>query len=344
MKIAFVGNFQYNCGSSNALLGYYLAGKELGIDVRVSEFGYTDETIQKKISVANRSWKPDMLVVVYESYPFLSNEDIEAIQKSIPRRNVVIIDPDGKYLPIINANGDTNHDTQESYMYWKGIYDSLSDTILQPTLTEPVVDNVHSFLYFGMHKLFLNEKDDRKDFDLLYVGNNWYRWHDILWLVNGISSHRDVIKRVGLVGQFWNGEVMEGYENATYSDTDFLASNEIEMLNSAPYGQVEKTMGKGRIHPILVRPILNKMEFATPRMLETFVADTVPVIPDYFMHANKLYGEEVESLTLGKYPGEKIASIISNYNYYKNKAHLIKQHLISKHSYEQRLIELVQYV
>ena len=74
MKIAFVGNYQYNCGSSNTLLGYYKAGLRMNHDIRASEYGYVDDAIRTIIPVASKSWKPDLLVIVYESYPFLSEK------------------------------------------------------------------------------------------------------------------------------------------------------------------------------------------------------------------------------------------------------------------------------
>src|SRR3989338_10825680 len=85
IKIAFVGNYQYNCGSSNALLGYVRAGEAMNCDVRVSDFGYIDKIIITTIPVANKTWRPDLLVIVYESYPFLSEAKISRICSSTPR-------------------------------------------------------------------------------------------------------------------------------------------------------------------------------------------------------------------------------------------------------------------
>lgn len=344
MKIAFAGNFQYNCGSSNAILGYHLAGKKLEIDVRVSEFGYVDEVIRKSITVAGRDWVPDLFVIVYESYPFLSNEDLDQIQKFIPRRNRIIIDPDGKYLPPIRTSKDANHDTDNSYQYWTEVYDSLSDVILQPTLENVNNKKIHPFLYFGISDIVRGRKEKHKDFDLLYVGNNWYRWHDILWIIKAISNIRNRVKRIGLIGQFWLDDVMEGYENATYSDPEVLKENNIKILNPAPYREVENTMSRGLMHPILIRPILHEIGFVTPRMFETFSADTVPLIPLYFKHAEKLYGPEAKDLFLGENASEKIVDIMDNYNLYKAICERIRLDLIAEHSYDKRLSQLIQFM
>lgn len=343
VKIAFVGNFEYNCGSSNTLLGYIRIGKTLGYDVRASEFGYVDKIIRTKIPVASRKWNPDLLVVVYESYPFLSDEDIEQIKDSIPRKKRVLIDPDGKYLSPRSAEDDSNHPTEGSYAFWSNLYDSLSDVILLPFLkVNKSRHNVHSFLYFGIDNTIPDYSNVKKDFDLIYVGNNWYRWKDIELIVSGISSIRDYVKHIGLIGMYWD-EVKEGNEKATYSNSDFLEKNSIKLYKSVPYGQVEKTMSKGLLNPIFVRPILNELNLVTPRMFETFAADTIPLLPNYFKNAPQLYGESAEVLFLSDNIAERISTILQNYNKYKNLVIKIRNNLVSRHSYEARLKELLSF-
>ncbi len=340
MKIAFVGNYQYNCGSSNALLGYVKAGKSLGHDIRVSEFGYIDKIIRQVVPVAERSWNPDILAIVYESYPFLSSQDLDEIRKNIPRSKILIIDPDCKYLEPCVLENDSNHQTPDSYEYWTKLYNSLSDKILQPTLDKITKGKVYKFIYYGIDTSN-NFGDVKKDFDFLYVGNNWYRWNDIYNFVKSTSKIRKELKSVAVMGNYWNGDVMEGYEKATYSNPDFLKKNNVEIIKSAPYGKVESSMGKGLINPILVRPILNKLKLVTPRMFETFSADTVPVVPEYFAHAIELYGDTVKELVLSN---EKILMILKDYKKYLDISRGIRNKLIDEHSYEVRLKELIKFV
>ena len=343
-KVAFVANFQYNCGSSNTILGYYQAGKKLGYDIRVSEFGYIDNIIRSTVPVANRQWQPDLFVIVYESYPFLSKMDIEQIQNFIPRKKRVLVDPDGKYLPPLSTENDTSHPTKDSYKYWSNLYDSLSDVILLPFLKGNVSrDNVHSFLYFGIDNTFSDFNKIKKDFDLVYVGNNWYRWKDIVALISGISSIRKLVKNVALVGMYWDGKAKKGNEKATYSNFEYLKKNNIKIYKSAAYGQVEKTMSKGLLNPVFVRPILNKLNLITPRMFETFAANTIPLLPNYFKNAPHLYGVGVEKLFLSDNPAERIVTIFKNYNKYKELVLKIRNKITSRHSYETRLKELLSF-
>lgn len=55
VKIAFVGNFKYNLGASNVLLGYVRTGHALGHDIRASELGYIDDTIRASVPVPTRN-------------------------------------------------------------------------------------------------------------------------------------------------------------------------------------------------------------------------------------------------------------------------------------------------
>ncbi|MDP2684045.1 MAG: hypothetical protein Q8P20_03225 [bacterium] len=340
MKIAFVSNYQYNCGSSNALLGYIKAGKLLRHDIRASEFGYIDSIVRKSVPVAKRSWNADILVIIYESYPFLSDQDLDEIRKQVPRSKILLIDPDCKYLEPYVLENDTNHPTPESYEYWTKLYDSLSDKILQPTLDKITKEKVYKFVYFGIDTN--NNFDNiKKDFDFLYVGNNWYRWKDIFDLINSVSSIRNKLMRIALMGNYWDGKEMKGCEKVTYSDVNFLKNNNVEIIKSAPYGKVESSMSRGLINPIFVRPILNKLKHVTPRMFETFSTDTVPVIPEYFTHATELYGDTINEFILSN---EKILMILKDYKKYLGISRSIRNKLIAEHSYGVRLNELIKFV
>ena len=138
---------------------------------------------------------------------------------------------------------------------------------------------------------------------------------------------------------------MEEFKEATYSDPDFLRQNQIEIYQSALYGQVETTMSRGLLNPILVRPILNHLGFATPRMFETIIADTVPLIPNYFTYAPRLYGMDISQLTLSvDNAANNILKMLENYEENKKLARDIRETLKTQHSYETRLKQLLQYI
>lgn len=345
LKIAFVGNYEYYCGSSNTLLGYIKAGKKTGHDVRASEFGYIDNIIRSKVPIADRSWRPDLMVIVYESYPFLSAEQIMEICSKVPRSKRVILDPDGKYSLPVFYNNDTNHNTQESYKLWTGLYDSLSDVILQPLINKPSSKKVKSFPFFGADANLPSFNNQPKNYDLLYVGNNWYRWYDIEWIVKSLEPIRPSLKKIALVGRYWDDEVMEEFKEATVSDPKLLEKNGIEIRKSAPYGQVEKTMSEGKLNPVFIRPIFKKLGFLTPRMFETFLANTIPLLPSYFESALDIYGENVKNLIISNNnPCGDILRILENYEENIKIVRNVREYLIEKHSYESRMRQLLEYI
>ncbi len=343
LKIAFVGNFKYNLGASNVLLGYVQTGSALGYDIRASELGYVDDTIRASVRVADKGWQPDLMVIVYESYPFLSTADIDAICAAAPRSRRVLIDVDGKYCPPISIMGDTNHPTSDSHATWVGLFDSLSDTILQPVLTLPVSRDIHRFLFYGVARnIYLRQR--AKDFDLLYVGTNWYRWDVITDLIEALRPIRQRLRRIAIVGQYWSGNTMPNFPDATYSDPEFFRRHAVEVHPPAPYGDVETTMSRGLINPILIRPVLNGLHLATPRMFETFVADTVPAIQKELSdNALTLYGEDAQALCLSDDPASDILRILDDYAHFQRLSHDIRERLMAEHSYHVRLAELLEF-
>jgi len=342
-KIAFVGHYKYNCGASNALLGYLKAGKQISCDIRVSKFSHIDKAIQKNIPTAEKNWQPDLFIISYESYSFLTKQNLDLICKTIPRKKRIIIDSDAKYSPLLSKNGDSNHLDNKSFKYWQSLYDSLSDIVLQPIIKSEKNSKIKSFLYFGMDKHLNKIPKIKKEFELLYVGNNWHRWSDMKSLIMGLKNYRSVVKNIAIIGKWWDKETASGFESVTKSNSQFLEKNNIKLFKSAPYGQVELSMSRGLLNPILIRPILNSLKLITPRMFETFVANTVPLIPSYFTHATKLYGSEISKFIISKNSGNDIEKIIKNYKKYNLIAAKIREELFSKHSYEVRIKELFKF-
>ena len=342
LKILFVGYFKYNSGSSHALLGYVRAAHCLGYDLRASQFGVIDQTIQQIVPIAEKNWAPDITVLVFESKQFLNESEIQDIEKLTEHSHTVIIDPDGKYSKTINAGVDTNHPTTESKTFWHNFYNRFSDTILQPSIGIPHMGS-KKFLYFGIdiHRIHDPVSIKNKPFDLIYVGNNWYRWQDFEWFFKQLKPVRSRIGRMALFGKHWFGDPKHGLEQFTFSDPNFLRRNNVECYPSVPFDEVEATMGQGKLHPIFIRPILNALEFATPRMFETFAADTVPILPPYFNYAENLYGERALPLYLSENPADTVINMLRNYEDYIALAKEIRKNLIKEHTYEIRLSELL---
>jgi hypothetical protein len=347
LRILFIGCFRFNCGSSHALLGYARAAARRGYDLRVSSLGLVDESVREKVAVAGQSWTPDVAVMVFESEQFLNAAGLGWIERKIPRAHRLIIDPDAKYSERVSIGADANHVTANSREFWRALYERLSDTILQPSLG-PMMNGARRFLYFGVD-LYRSpppraEREGEKTFDLIYVGNNWYRWHDVQWLACRLSKIRERLARIALFGSYWSGEPMPGFAEHTYSDPRFLLAHEIESYPSVAFDEVERQMGRGKFHPVFVRPVLNLLRMVTPRMFETFAADTVPLLPPYFKHACDLYGVEAAKLSLTEDPADSIMRMMQDYREYASISLAIRERLAHEHSYDRRLEELLSFV
>lgn len=344
LRILFVGCFRFNCGSSHALLGYARAAERRQFDLRASQLGLVDESVRQKVAVADAHWTPDVTVLVFESEQFLTPHALSLIERS-PRRRRIVIDPDAKYSEITRIGADANHPSANAREFWRELYDHLSDTILQPRLG-PMTGGARRFLYFGvdLNRPPRARHEAGKPFDLIYVGNNWYRWHDFQWLFTKVARVRQRLGRIAVFGQYWQGDSAPGFEEHTYSAPAFLQAHRIESYPPVPFDEVESRMGQGRFHPIFVRPILNRLGLVTPRMFETFMADTVPVLPPYFRHAPSLYGAEVEPLFLTEDPADSLPGMMQSYSRYVSLSRSIRERLVKEHSYDQRLQELLGFV
>jgi len=341
-RIAFVGFFEHNGGSANTLYGYFRAAQRLGYDIRASSLGIVDPVVQAMIPVAETEWEPDLMVLVFESHQFLHPDAVARIEKLIPRSRRVVVDQDGMYSPETRVGADTNHPTADSQASWTSLFDRLSDTILQPCLN-PVTPGVRSFLYFGFERQSspATETASRRAYDIVYVGNNWYRWHDLVWLCRGLASVRARLGRIAVFGKWWLDDAIPLYEEQTYSDPAFLRDHGVEMYPAVRFDEVERTMKQGRLNPVFVRPVLNELGFITPRMFETFAADTIPLLPPYLRIAVSLYGSEAQRLCLPDEPAGAVLSILDRYADYVGLAQEIGAKLAKEHSYEVRLAQLL---
>jgi len=344
-RIAFVGNFEHHGGSANALYGYVRAAERRGCEVRASALGPVDHVVRSKVPIADEDWVPDRMVFAFETYQFLTPDKVDVVERTIPRSRRIVIDQDGMYSAETRVGADANHPTAESLTAWRALFDSLSDTILQPCLA-PTTPGVSSFLYFGFQQpLVAKMANVGKGYDVVYVGNNWYRWQDLVRLCEELEPVRTRINGVAVFGKWWNGEGLVGCEEHTYSDPDLLRAHSVEVYPPVSFHRVERTMGLGRINPIFVRPVLRELGLVTPRMFETFAADTVPLLPQGMKGAEHLYGSRVSPLcpSPGVSTADRILTILDAYREYVELRHEIARSLAEDHSYEVRLDQLLAF-
>lgn len=340
MRIVFVGDFRYNSGSGHVIYNFFLVANKLGHEVYISsQYGSLDKIIPQFLPLCPDLSVADRVIFVFESNAYINAMQLKEIDEAIPRKRRIIVDPDGRFNETIFVGDDTNHSPPHTRTQWRGLYESLSDVILQPVLV-PSRSDVIPFLYFALEKPS-RRLPTNKTFSILYIGNNWYRWDDVVWLFTGLRPIRDQLGRIALKGKWWDGVPKVGLEKQTTALPQFLIENGVEIYPSVPFAEVVIAMSEGIINPIFIRPMIAAQGLATPRMFETVSADTIPVLGPNATYLETLYGEESRGLSLTSDPLSKISEILSDPTPYVDLVSRIRERLSEEHSYEKRFQELM---
>jgi len=265
----------------------------------------------------------------------------------VPRNRRVILDCDGMYNDAIRVGGDFNHLDAEASRRRIELCDSLSDKIFQPTY-RPLRPNVRSFLFHAYDPAWEKPLEfDHKDYGLIYIGNNWFRWKALHRVLRAIEPIREQVGRAALVGQDW--AAMPWWvqsplrEQAYFTDPDYLKRIRIELREPIPVEQVIPTMGTAVLNPVLIRPLFDHLGLVTCRTFETPAASTIPLFAQDAEYVGMIYGERATSLVLrdGEEASEQILDVLRRPQEYARIVSDIRRHLSEKHSYAVRLQELM---
>lgn len=262
MRILFAGRFEWNSGSTQVVKEYVKAGLELGIEILLSDLGPIDKVTTEYLPITGSIQDDDVLVCVFEADQFMDEHSLIRCLRKVPRNRRIVIDTDGHNREMIRAGNDANHRSSEALESWRKFFCELSDTILEPSLSTWHLSQ--QFLYFGMSDPTYQESPVTTDWDICYIGNNWYRWNDVLWILQEIEEVRHLIPRVGLRGKWWDHENLLCFpdaEEATVSDPKFLVEQNVDIGPSVPFGSMITSMSRATVHPIFVRPILHAISY-----------------------------------------------------------------------------------
>jgi hypothetical protein len=268
----------------------------------------------------------------------------------VPRQNRVILDCDGMYNDPIQVDGDFNHVDADASRRRIELCDSLSDKIFQPTYC-PLRPNVRSFLFHAYDPAWERPLEfNHKDYGMIYVGNNWFRWKELRRVLRAIEPIREQLGRAALVGQDW--AAMPWWvqsplrEQAYFTDPDYLRRLDIELCEPITVDRVISTMGTAIFNPVLIRPLFHHLNLVTCRTFETPAANTIPLFTQDTEYIRAIYGERAVDLVLrdGDAASAQILDILCRPEAYAQIVCDIRQHLAEKHSYAVRLQELVRIV
>jgi hypothetical protein len=348
MRLMFVHYVFEDRGSAQDLHHFALTARAMGHEVALygppnpgSAFNYSLDMSSADAVIFIVEWTTDL--------QFGDRLDWVRLVAGVPRRRRVVLDCDGKYNDAVSVIGDHNHAEAESSRRWVEICDALSDKIYQPTL-HPLRPNVGTHFFHAYHPGWEVPLDFRgKEYDLFYVGNNWFRWRAFRKLFSAVEPVRRHVGRIGLVGQGWGSPPPWANpsitEEAYYSDPDYLRNLAIEVMPPVHFREVIAQMSRGVIHPVIYRPLFTRLQLVTCRTFETFAANTIPLFGPEEGYVAEVYGEPASELVLpAERPEDKVLDMLRRPEHYAGIVRDVRRHLAEKHSYAVRLQELIDIV
>ena len=290
--LIFVGDFQYNSGSSQTLLYYLEAAKDLGLKLAITGYIADDKIANYLPFIPLDEWPQNSLIIyIFESVLYLDPEInpglLERYLAKTKDKRRIIIDTDVSYTP---------KPTNRSEKKWKNILEKFEAPILQPCVSKNNFDSgrIKIFPFFVFPKPF-REKIN-KTHNVVYVGNNWHRKREMENFVWQLGSSGKV-SSMAIYGKNWGR---------------FLVANNfcLSLRDSVPPNEVVKTMSTGVFNPVFISRSLLEKKVYTPRMFETLAAQTIPLFPANFDYVTDVYGQ-VEGLVFNSGNlGEVIARIM----------------------------------
>jgi SAM-dependent methyltransferase len=346
MRLVFIHHVLEDRGSAQDMFHYERVARELGHEVvlfgrpgRATPFNYTTQ-----VSSA------DAAVFIFEFTTELQYGDLLAwatILAKVPRSRRVVIDCDGKYNDAIQVVGDINHARAEQSREWIEICDSLSDTILQPTY-HPLRPNVKPFFFHGYDPSWEVPLDfDNKEFGMVYVGNNWFRWRGLSRVLDTIEPVLQHVGRIAIVGNGWDHPAPWAKpvlpEDAYYHDAEYLRRLGVRVIPPIRFDEVIGWMSRGLFSPVIYRPLFDHLQLVTCRTFETPAANTIPLLCQERQFVEDVYGPAGLELVLPQErPQEKIMDLFENRQKYLEVVRELRRVLRQRYSYAARVRELVE--
>jgi len=365
MRLMFVYWRIGNAGSAQDVLRYARVAKSLGHDVVIYAADEPSSPFQCSLDLESA----DAVIFVFEWNLYLfpggdkkkegiyrdglmgiGHLNVAKLFSRVPRGRRVILDCDGMYNDPMRVGGDFNHLDVEASRRRTELCDSISDKIFQPTFC-PLRPNVRSFMFHAYDPSWEGPLDfSHKDYGMIYVGNNWFRWKAMHCVLRAIEPIREEVGRAALVGQDW--AAMPSWvpsplrEQAYFTDPEYLRGLSIELREPIPVEQVISTMGTAIFNPVLMRPLFDHLGLVTCRTFETPAASTIPLFAQNPAYIAAIYGERAAELVLrdGDAASEQILHVLRRPAEFAEIVRDIRRHLAEKHSYALRLQELVRIV
>jgi glycosyltransferase involved in cell wall biosynthesis len=344
MRLMFVYWQLDDAGSAQTIFNYSRAAKGLGHEVVL----YAPENSRSRVPCSLDVTRADAVLFLLEWNIYLHQNrpfPLEEPLRRTPRWKRIVIDDDGMYNDHVRINGDYNHPSAEDSAIRTRLYDSISDQILQPTL-HPLRDKVRTFLFHGYDAAWERPLEfAAKDYGMVYVGSNWFRWRALQRLLAAVEPVRERVGRMAIAGHGW--EEMPWWveqplrEDAYYTDPAYLQRLGVELMGPVPIDDVVATMSRGVFNPVLVRPTFNHFRLVNPRLFETVAAGTIPLFNLDADYVREIYGDAAVELVVGDDGSAQVVDILERPAHYAEVTRRMRRHLAARHSFASRVRELV---
>src|SRR5207253_1563638 len=164
----------------------------------------------------------------------------------------------------------------------------------------------------------------QQDFGIVYVGHSKFRWKPMLRVLEAVAPIRDAIGRIAIVGHGWDDipawAAPMGIEDIYRTDPEYLTELGVEIVPPVPFERVIGWMSKGRINPVIYRPLFQHLRLVTCRTFETPAAATLPLFDLDVGYVEEIYGEAARDLVLRQNrPEEKLLDMMGRPAYYRER-------------------------
>ena len=346
MKILFMLDKRANAGSIQAVASYVRAGDELGHTIAV--YGHPDPKYPG-IRWSTELGSFDRVVFICEfGIGWMSALRMSQILTQVPRKKRAILDADGMYNPVVCVDMyDRNHADEHHRACWVAHCDALADKIFQPTL-EPLHAVVLPLPFYGYDPALRLELGARpKTFDVVHLGHNWWRWREVSSrLLPAFELIRSKLDGICFVGLWWDmvpaGAGEQNLETAFQFDIDRFRRLGIQVKPAVPFTEVVSSMSEGRVNIMTQRPLFRRLQLLTSKYFEIFCADTIPLVMLEPAHAESIYGPAGRELALHGNISDKLLGVVQHPLRYQEIVQEVRSHLVSCHSYQKRMQQLVE--
>ncbi len=340
VRVAVAGNFHWNAGYSQTVAGYIAAAADVGCEVAVAApLSRVDDEVPRHLPMVDDVGWATHLVFMFEARQYVTERHLE-LAAAVPRHRRAVIDLDGRWAPVPSGEDDGSESSTES---WRQVFRELSDLVLLPKAAGQLPEGATFFKCFGLPRELRRPSESAPaEYDLQYIGNNWWRWDALAQVVEAACSADGVFRRVRVCGRWWDGERCPGFEAATMGKQGWLRERGVEITPPVPFGQVVAEMGRAAISPLLVRPLVRETSLLTPRMFETLASGSVPALPAAASFVASVYGDGADQLLLGSDPATTLGRMLAERSHYARVVGAIQDRTASQYSYPRVLTELLE--